>query len=108
MLLSKEGAHMHGVTARRDKVICMLLLQKSQDSTLSLNNLTIFGAIIAIQRNLVSPVYMTSTSQTASSNRQALKPSLNCKRLPETRSWQCLLRRLQDLNHCSYVQETTP
>ena len=63
MLLSKEGAHMHGVTARRDKVICMLLLQKSQDSTLSLNNHTIFGAIIAIQRNLVSPVYMTSTSK---------------------------------------------
>ena len=70
VLLSEKGAH--GVSARCEKV-CMLLPQRSQRSTLENHMLFIANSTtVASQTNPVSPVYMGSTSQTASSNWQAM------------------------------------
>ena len=64
--LSEKG--LHGVSRRREQV-CMLLPQGSQSSTLENHMLFIANSTtVASQTNPVSPVYMASTSQTASSN----------------------------------------
>ena len=67
VLLSEKGAH--GVSARCGKV-CMLLPQRSQGGTLE--NFVAKSTTVASQTNPVSPVYMASSSQPASSNRQAM------------------------------------
>ena len=70
VLLSEKGAH--GVSARREEV-CMLMTQRSQGGTLEnhMHFITI-STIVASQTNPVSPVYMASASQPASSNWQAM------------------------------------
>ena len=81
VLLSKNGAH--GVSARCEKV-CMLLPQRSQGSTLKNHMLFIANSTtVASQTNPASPVYMASTSQTASSNWQAMtaQPALRIETL---------------------------
>ena len=70
VLLSEKGAH--GVSARCEKV-CMLLPQRSSGSTFENHMRCIANSTtVANQTNPVSPVYMASTSQTASSNWQAM------------------------------------
>ena len=78
-LLSGKGAH--GVSARCEKV-CMLLPQRRQGSAAlrALEDHMLFianGTTVASQTNPVSPVYMASTSQTASSNWQAMTAQKN-------------------------------
>ena len=83
VLLSEKGAH--GVSAWCEEV-CMLLPQRSQGSTLKNHMLFITNSTtVASQTNPVSPVHMANSSQTASSNRQAMtaQPKLQ-KPLPET------------------------
>ena len=74
VLLSEKGAH--GVNARCKKV-CMLLPQRSQGSTLKIICFSspiapLLQANLLSQTNPASPVDMVSTSQTASSNWQAM------------------------------------
>ena len=72
ILLSEKGAH--GVSSRCEKaLVCMLLPQRGQGSTLKNHMLLITNSTtVASQTNPVSPVHMASTSQTASSNGQAM------------------------------------
>ena len=80
ILLSKKGAH--GLSDRYAEV-CMLLPQWSQGSTLRSHVPIIADSIsVANQTNPVGPVYMASTSQTASSNRQAMTTPWTATALP--------------------------
>ena len=88
VLLSEKGAR--GVSTKREKV-CMLLPQRCQGAILG-NRMHFIAncTTVARQTNPVSPVYMASASQPASSNWQAMtaQPKLQkcCMRLPETGS----------------------
>ena len=70
ILLCEEGAH--GDSARCEE-IRMLLPQRSQGSTLKTHMLLVANTTtVASQTDSISPAHMASTSQTASSNRQAI------------------------------------
>ena len=70
ILLREKGAH--GASARCEQ-ICMALPQRSKGSTLKNHMLLIANTTtVASQTDPISPTHMASTSQTASSNRQAM------------------------------------
>ena len=74
ILLCKKGTH--GDSARCEQVpgpVRMLLPQRSRGSTLKIHMLHIVNSTtVTSQTDPISPAHMASTSQTASSNRQAM------------------------------------